>query len=1217
MKQYLFILLLIITEITLAQTPKLILPLGHTSTISAIDFSTDGKKILTIAADGKVIIWDANTYEILVYANFTISSASFEGSFNADATKILVYGTYYPAKSISILDAFTGRLLYTLDGHKEEITYAVFSPDGKRIISGSQDNTIRIWDADNGKLIKILEGHTKGISCIKFDNTGKKMASSSWDSTVRVWDESGNFLFRIKDNNSFYKVEFDPAGKKLLTDNVVKRDSCSVWDADDGKLLFKIQGTTPQFSHDGKKILTTVKGSVDWNIVVKGSIKIWDIDNGKLLENIIIDKNFPDYAFYSPDDKSILIIINNNTIKVLNLVSKKFTTDDDISFTWPLMPRFSLDGKKIVACQTYTRLSIWDPFNARRIGELKGHTADINTALFNPDANRFLTVAADKGRIWDIASGKLVAVLEGEISMHGWRVTKFSPDGKALLSHLFDEDETDNKQYEAKLWNTEDGRLLKDLNKDLEEIEVYAFSPDGKKIAAGNHTNEVKIWSTADGNVLTTLPSVEKEGETRALSFSPDNKKLLTASANSNVARLWNTSNGELLTVLHGHTNKIMSAVFSPDGNKILTASWDITARVWNAVNGELLLTLRGHKGLLTQATFDLTGKKILSVSWDSTGKIWDADNGKLLTNIKDTAPLFAGIISPDENFIITAGNKQNKVWDAATGNFVSILDRMIDHSNFSDDGKFIIKENSYFKTHILDARNFKPIRTLEPGTMDLSWKKNAVLVVENAATKRSDLDKNSNGVSFMAVDSGDYIVRDPSSYYLSTPPASKLLHYVTKDLKVISFEQLDVRYNRPDKVLEALGNSDTALINSYRNSYFKRIKKLGIDTTGFVSGYSVPEADIVNRNAIAYEQKKEKLNIHIKGGDSLYKLDRFNLWINEVPVFGMKGVSIKKKNSNQFDTTLTVLLSAGENRIEVSISNSNGIESYRMPLVINFTPTTPVVPRVYFAGIGINQFADRSHNLQWCTQDIRDLLNAMKKKYGERFEVIDTLFDQQVSLQSVKKLKKKLLKTGINDKVIISYSGHGLLSKDFDYYLSSYTTNFSNPEDGGIPYDEFENLLDSIPARKKILFIDACNSGEVDKEELKRINNAGAALAENKVTITAGNKGGDVEIGGAENAKLGIQNSFELMQTLFVNVGKGTGATIISASGGVQFAQERSELGHGVFTYSLIEAIQRFKTMKISALKKFVGDRVTELTNGLQKPTTRNELIDSDWDVW
>lgn len=84
---------------------------------------------------------------------------------------------------------------------------------------------------------------------------------------------------------------------------------------------------------------------------------------------------------------------------------------------------------------------------------------------------------------------------------------------------------------------------------------------------------------------------------------------------------------------------------------------------------------------------------------------------------------------------------------------------------------------------------------------------------------------------TFLAVDSMDYFMQIPSGYYHCTSNAAKLLYYVTNDLKVITFDQLDVKFNRPDKVLEAIGNTDTALIESYRKAYEKRIKKLGIDS--------------------------------------------------------------------------------------------------------------------------------------------------------------------------------------------------------------------------------------------------------------------------------------------------------------------------------------------------------------------------------------------------
>ncbi|HEY6064337.1 MAG TPA: caspase family protein, partial [Chitinophagaceae bacterium] len=207
--------------------------------------------------------------------------------------------------------------------------------------------------------------------------------------------------------------------------------------------------------------------------------------------------------------------------------------------------------------------------------------------------------------------------------------------------------------------------------------------------------------------------------------------------------------------------------------------------------------------------------------------------------------------------------------------------------------------------------------------------------------------------------------------------------------------------------------------------------------------------------------------------------------------------------------------------------------------------------------------------------------------------------------------LKKKLLQTTVNDKVIIAYSGHGLLSKNFDYYLSTYNVNFSRPEVNGLLYDELENLLDSIPARKKLMLIDACFSGEVDKEELMRIQAVKKQLGEAMDT-----KGVD-PIVDTSNKRLGMKSTFDLMQQLFANVGKSTGAIIIAASGGTQFAREGGGLKNSVFTYCVLEAMKQYPSMNASRLNQVVSRRVTELTHGLQRSTLRNEQKDIDWKLW
>ncbi|MGH2565887.1 MAG: caspase family protein, partial [Ginsengibacter sp.] len=281
---------------------------------------------------------------------------------------------------------------------------------------------------------------------------------------------------------------------------------------------------------------------------------------------------------------------------------------------------------------------------------------------------------------------------------------------------------------------------------------------------------------------------------------------------------------------------------------------------------------------------------------------------------------------------------------------------------------------------------------------------------------------------------------------------------------------------------------------------------------------------------------------------------------------------------------------------------------SYRVPLFVNYTPLNPHNPVIHFVGIGIDQFENSKYNLQYSTKDIRDLCEGLKGKYANNI-TIDTLFNENVTIEKVKALKQKLKQTREDDKVIIAYSGHGLLSKDYDYYLSTYKVNFNDPGENGLPYEELENLLDSIPARKKLMLIDACHSGEVDKDELAKM-----VVVQKQLDPT---KKGVIVLADTANKRLGMKNSFDLMQELFVNVGKSTGATIISAAAGTQFALEKNNLKNGVFTYSILEYMQQHEHATLSKLKKYVNSRVPELTQGLQVPTARNETIDVDWQVW
>lgn len=451
-----------------------------------------------------------------------------------------------------------------------------------------------------------------------------------------------------------------------------------------------------------------------------------------------------------------------------------------------------------------------------------------------------------------------------------------------------------------------------------------------------------------------------------------------------------------------------------------------------------------------------------------------------------------------------------------------------------------------------------------------------------------------------------DQIFINASNEYFTTKNA---LNYIAlkKDQAIFPIGQLDIKLNRPDKVLESIHSTDTMLIRSYKNAYGKRLQKLKIDTNTLSNTLELPIAEFKNKSNLPYNQAIPDLKLTLNTSDSNAFIDRVNIWVNQVPIWGMNGFNIKSRKLHSFDTTITLSLSNGINRIECAITNTRGSESNHTPISINYTPAKNIESKVYFVGIGIDQFANPKYNLRYSCKDIRDLCAKLREKYGAQL-IIDTLFNTQVTVANIKALRGKLLNSSVNDKVIISYSGHGLLDRKYNYILSTYDVDFEHPELKGLAYESMEHLLDSIPARKKLLLIDACHSGEVDKDDV---------ISMNQTSDSMGLKKGSQLLEYGDEQSFGLRNSFELMQNVFVNVGQNTGAVIISAAAGNQFALENGNLQNGVFTYTILEALNQYPTIKIGALRKTVSERVSLLTNGLQKPTFRNETMAVDWDVW
>ena len=1185
---------------------------------------------------------------------------------------LLVLQVNNPATELKVFNLQTGQLLSSLGSGFSEMKEFEFSADGNSLIllgSGGGGSENRIWHfktqasvQDYARAVQthsgLREAYTESKNSFRLlvrDITKEKIADSlnykqvvpefkqpkklllSPDGKLVVSLHAGDKGFRFGKDVLVY----DLAGKKKILELSFPKTYMQ-------QALLSSTGTFLLLA-DEKWSYVEV-----WNLKTGRRICIHDLDNRRGYplkisknEQYLVSYNGiydllsgEDYFFHSggmgTNDVSRAGFFDNNTVYTVSGSGVNFWSLPKLNFVsriWGkpgsvmgLVNEYISSASGNVLLQTGdNELGNWATAQNEKLAVFGRVQTAINSFVFDSSAASFLLVNQGSRRIKFFDAVKAEEI--NAFAMHApagkdTPVIHLLPDRKRLF--------TTGGEI-VQLWDTRKKTPLLTVNKANQHFSFPPFlTPNNDNSRALITYGRYPLFHVLDLNQGTLLYSGEvRSGNYSPVkpAFSPDGSQFMIASGDSLTAYQTNTGSRLYSWAVKfdgkfSNGQAISGVRYSPDGKHFYVFVSEIMASNLtrhSAVDGRALNSIKKYPEVVQSVSdgiqfsadnkllfvptrpasaFDistdrevypegLTNYSIKTVSrdrkyillWGSGDKlfVYATSPLKRLSEIPEPAGrLRQSVFSPDSRKLFTSvTGGVAKQWDISTG-----------------------KLEKQFKGMDLEGELY----TLKNNRYIVARGKNEIAFFDNSSSLEI--------CRYVFFDSG-HVVLLPSGYYTVSKENMKKLYYV-RGTQTIGFEQLDTRYNRPDKVLAVLAGlfekDNTTMIRAYQHAYAKRMKKLGVDTSFFEPGYNIPEAEITNRHAIKPEQSDEKLAIRIKAKDNLFALERLNVFIDEVPLFGIKGILVRHRNRKELDTTIQVSLSRGMNRVTVAVTNQNGNESHRSPLLVkyNAAPGAGEEERLYFIGLGIDEFRDAKYNLQYSSKDIRDLTRKLKEKYGRNI-VIDTLFNQSLTSGSIKALKKKLSQTSVNDKVIISYSGHGLLSKEYDYYLSTYNINFDKPEQNGLPYDELESLLDSIPARKKLMLIDACHSGEVDKEDLITLNASSDSLI----------KGFKPVAYKKDEKHLGLKNSFELMQSLFVNVGKSTGATIISAAAGTQFALERNDLKNGVFTYSILEAMNKYPTMKISELKKTVGERVEQLTKGLQKPTSRYETIAVDWNLW
>jgi WD40 repeat protein len=357
---------------------------------------------------------------------------------------------------------------------------------------------------------------------------------------------------------------------------------------------------------------------------------------------------------------------------------------------------FSPDGTRVVIASADKAARIWDIATGTVIAVLRGHSA-----AFSGDGLRVVTASDDNtARVWDAATGKELVVLQGH--RNGVTSAAFSPDGSRIVTASGDDT--------ARIWTLADKKfavLPHDIN-----VMSASFSRDGSRIVTATLGRTVNIWDAATAKRIAVLPHEEP---LTSAAFSPDGSRVVSASTNGQV-RIWDVKTAKQVAELKGHELAVNSVAFSPDGRLVVTASEDMTARIWDASTAKEVAVFRGHEQLLTSAAFSADGLRVITSSWDRTARIWNVELGVKILTTSDQGKVHSATFSPDGTRIVTGDKEIARIWDAASAKVISVLaghDESITSVAYSPDGSRVATGSSDLTARIWDIENAKEVAVL------------------------------------------------------------------------------------------------------------------------------------------------------------------------------------------------------------------------------------------------------------------------------------------------------------------------------------------------------------------------------------------------------------------------------------------------------------------------------------------------------------------------
>jgi WD40 repeat protein len=999
------------------------------------------------------------------------------------------------------------------------------------------------------------------------------------------------------------EVIFTPDGKTLIS--VAQDKTIRLWDVESGELVKTIRGQIGKgqegillagaLSPDGK--ILAVGGDLSYNNDNGyGKIRLYDLETGEQIGLLTGHEDTVQGLAFSPDGKWLASGSYDNTLRVLDLSSL-------------------LEGAKQGKTSGTT---------------LKGHTGCVTSVAFSPDGKKLVSASYDGTlRLWKMPKDgrgfKNLASLLMKKHTNKVGCVAYSPDGKYIVSGGYDR--------KILLWDGE-GKFLKEIAEYSGDVETVSFSADSQKIVIGGKENfQVLVYAIPSGEKITTF--TQYSDTVFASAFYGNN--WIATSGGDNEIHIWDATTGTIKTSISGKGKPVWTVMFADD-SKIafgttnlfspriddpsqnhpdhfpLEKSFDFRelslsqhafvenhdTRTNTEYHGKKLTYLNKFElsvtngvkikndpdldGWIRAYTFTNEGNIIVGSSYSL--KLYRSDGTLLRTYVGHTGEVWAVSISADGRLLASAGNDQTiKLWSLTDeGEFPSVLEWFTDPS-----------WQDYFRETRMEKLARQKSRS--------AWEK---IIAKMKADQDKDyqlLEDELVGMSglvsplatlFVASDN-EWVYWTPQGYYAASAGGEQYIGWQINqgNNKTAEFYPVSVfrkQFLNPELVKKtiALGSFKYALEELNAESRKPVTERAISDVLPPKVEWLMPKEPTLNTTqnpiriqaAIRSNSDITEIKVLVNGRprpelvEGVQATGRGLVLSVPTPVTDRRA-SAKEKMIDQ-----EVTLTPGKNTIAIFAANENaGVTSDER--IIQYYESGEeewLKPNLYMVSIGVSQYQRSALRLEYADADAQAISQLFRAQEGKLYKTVSIkeLDNENATRDNILDALDWLEKeTTQKDVAVIFIASHGQNDERGNFYILPTDGDPDKLRRTGVDWSDFREILGNLPSRV-LLFVDTCHSGQLGKNLYTlrgQIDNTEAIR----------------ELASDEN-----------------------GVVILAASTGKEFSMERPDWGHGAFTKALLDAMEAGNAdlnqdgiISLQELDYYVSERVKELTNGVQHPTT------------